>query len=114
MQIAKAGLYSKMADAFSPLVSDACIVGFVVVCIFKDEGARSVDWFKKLWMIHHLLLPHPQKRLVLKNHPTLTFRDGNILWNYSSNISILCRGTETVLFDIFHIHPKMEIVGNLF
>jgi hypothetical protein len=45
LQIAKVGLHSKMVDAFSPLVLDVCIVGFVVVCIFKDEGVRSVDWF---------------------------------------------------------------------
>jgi hypothetical protein len=62
LQKVKAILHSKMADAFSLLVIDACIVSFVVVCIFKDEGVRSVDWFKKLWMIHHLLLPHPQKK----------------------------------------------------
>jgi hypothetical protein len=48
LQKVKAVLHSKMADAFSPLVSDTCIVGFVVVCIFKDEGARNVDWFKKI------------------------------------------------------------------
>ena len=48
MQIAKVGLHSKMVDAFSPLVLDVCIVGFVVVCIFKDEGVRNVDWFKKI------------------------------------------------------------------
>jgi hypothetical protein len=47
LQKVKAILHSKMADAFSLLVSDTCIVGFVVVCIFKDEGARNVDWFKK-------------------------------------------------------------------
>ena len=53
-------MHSKRADAFSPLVSDTCIVGFVVVCIFKDEGVRNVEWFKKLWMIHHLLPFHPK------------------------------------------------------
>jgi hypothetical protein len=60
LQKVKAVLHSKRADAFSPLVSDTCIVGFVVVCIFKDEGVRNVEWFKKLWLFHHLPPSHPK------------------------------------------------------